>query len=56
MVWPPLAAAAAGWSALMHAASGDKADLVELLLQKGASVDVADVRRPPGRHAAAPWH
>lgn len=32
-----------GWTALMHAASGDKPDLVELLLQKGASVDVTDV-------------
>jgi hypothetical protein len=28
----------------MHAASGDKPELVEQLLKKGASVDVTDVR------------
>lgn len=33
-----------GWTALMHAASGDKPELVEQLLKKGASVDVTDVR------------
>ena len=33
-----------GWTALMHAASGDKPELVERLLKKGASVDATDVR------------
>ncbi len=32
-----------GWTALMHAASGDKPELVEQLLKKGASVDATDV-------------
>lgn len=35
-----------GWTALMHAASGDKPELVEQLLKKGASVDATDVSSP----------
>lgn len=39
-----------GWTPLMHAASGDKPELVDQLLKKGARVDITDVSAGALRH------